>query len=174
MPNAFDAFMKKKAVRYVQLTKYNDWLFLGGYADAADGALLRQHGITAIVNLSCEVIPIADEQPNEFKRCIMHCPDGEPVSPRNWQRFIDTMDTWWDGDEVILVHCGAGLSRTPSFVLGWWISRIISPDRLDLLPDTWSCCEQNMRVLRPEICPHNAIKRSFFAYMGYEYHWPDA
>lgn len=169
MADSFDTFLRTSGKRYAQLTRINDRLFVGGYADANDASSLRELGVTAIMNLTTLELP--EEVPGEFKRCLLHCADGEPVPARVWQRFFDVMNAWTAAGEIILVHCGGGLSRGPSFTIAWLMLQ--EPDYGDIdVRSLWSVIEDRLRATRPQIAPHAAIKRSFFDYLGYEYAWP--
>lgn len=90
-------------------------LFLGDRWDASDSAVLREHGITHIVNCSKE-LPCRFESEFAYLWLPMEDPDptfGEKIAESC--RFID------EGRAAgkVLVHCTAGVSRSAAIILAY-------------------------------------------------------
>jgi hypothetical protein len=93
------------------MTKVFERLYLGS-ADDADHLAVTNPGITGVVNVSTE--------PNQQKRegiKYVHFPldESEWILPRRFERIITAISTLVRGGTV-LIHCGAGVSRSPVVV----------------------------------------------------------
>lgn len=70
---------------------------------------------------------------------------------------------------MVLIHCAAGISRTPSFLIAWLMEAEREVPVGDWRPDydavrnAWSRHEDNIRTIRPIIQPHWRLKTSILA-----------
>lgn len=89
-------------------------LWLAGAATARQHELLRQLGITAVVNLTPDDFGCAEAG---FKVLHLKIDDGADLPDGVLDTFLSAMDDWERAGEVILIHCHAGISRTSSFAI---------------------------------------------------------
>lgn len=92
-------------------------LFLGNIDTAKDINTLHKHGIKAIVNISAGIANF----PSEFIYLKIHMLDR---SESTITKYIDTVtDFIYENIKKggVLVHCRAGISRSPSFILSYLI-----------------------------------------------------
>lgn len=143
-------------------SQVTDHLWLAGIATARNAALLREHGITAIVSLThedpgCEAAG--------FKTLQLPLDDGAAMSdPVDLlTRFLQQMEAWVATGEVVLIHCTAGISRTSAFAIAWLMHQRGCHAESDLRGE-WSRAEDRVRYARPIIMPHYALKRSVLTY----------
>jgi hypothetical protein len=90
-------------------------LYLGGREEARDGRQLQQHGITHVVNCAIEV-PNYHPHMFTYLRMDIHDPDAR------FYRHLGTVRTFIDEGRAaggVLVHCYAGISRSPATVLAY-------------------------------------------------------
>lgn len=90
-------------------------LYLGDRKDARDLVLLRGQSITHIVNCAVE-LPCWYRQELRYLELRLHDPDDRfHDCIKRFCRFIDR----GRGSGGVLVHCVAGLSRSPSVILAY-------------------------------------------------------
>jgi protein-tyrosine phosphatase len=90
-------------------------LYLGGREEARDLRQLQQHGITHVVNCAIEV---PNYHPQMFTYLRMNIHDPDPT----FYRHLGTVRTFIDAGRAaggVLVHCYAGISRSPATLLGY-------------------------------------------------------
>lgn len=97
------------------MTRIWERLYIGGIADAESLAVSNPESITTVVSVS--------EIPVESKRRdinYLHFPitDGEPVPVHQFDRILDALceNLRWG---TVLLHCGVGVSRAPSFAAAY-------------------------------------------------------
>jgi len=102
-----------------QLSEILPGLFLGSSRDAEDLNLLKQYQIKTIINISTS-IPCYFENENYFEYLRLPCHD----SPN--QNILQYFETTFEyihqklsTYKNILVHCQGGVSRSPSFIIGY-------------------------------------------------------
>ena len=91
------------------MDKVRDWLFIGKYRDTLDKQLLRQHNITAMLQLA-ELI----EHPG-ITSLYLPVEDGEPLPSEMIEKGIQFIKAQKAEGNIILVACGAGISRAAAF-----------------------------------------------------------
>ncbi|MFO0917675.1 MAG: dual specificity protein phosphatase [Planctomycetaceae bacterium] len=103
-------------------------LFLGDGYDAKDRDLLRSAGITHIINCAAEV-PCWHRR--DFRYLHLKLRDPDPDFHEHIDRCVKFIRRGRRAGGV-LVHCLAGLSRSPSVILAYLCARGSSlPDALD-------------------------------------------
>jgi Dual specificity phosphatase, catalytic domain len=102
MSNWFDA---------VPMTQVDHRLWVGGYIQAAMLAAENPKGITAVLNVSTE--PPYEQNPQVIYR---HIPfhDGQEIPRRQFAECLGWLKFMYEAGHVILIHCAAGISRSPT------------------------------------------------------------
>ena len=89
-------------------------LWIGNTIDARDVTRVLGHGITAIVDLAIEELPI------QFPRDVVYCRfpliDGAGNQPAVLRAAIETVASFITSGTATLVACSAGMSRSPAIV----------------------------------------------------------
>ena len=97
-------------------------LFLGNAHDAKDRSSLEQNHIEAIINISSD-IPCHYVQEEAWEYLQLHCEDShrEDLLPHFDKTFdfIHQRLTSAEKKKNVLLHCHAGISRSPTFVIGY-------------------------------------------------------
>ena len=108
------AYTRRKAG---QLTDIDSGLFLGSGAAAADAGLLRQHGITAILNVADDVPRAAASDGLEY--LCLHVADfgADAGISRVFEQAYSFVQHQLAGDGKVLVHCANGSNRSPTVVI---------------------------------------------------------
>jgi len=94
------------------------------------------------------------------KHVILPMQDGCPVDPAIIGRAVETLHEWHFRRHTTLVHCAAGISRSPSMVIAYLMRHY----KVD-----WDEAERWVREGRPIIMPHTEIKKSILQYFKL---WP--
>ena len=90
-------------------------LFLGGIKDAERLAADNSAGITAIISLCAEeVVP----KRRDIKYVRIPIDDARPVPLSQFEAVMNAIAVHIRGGRVLL-HCGAGMSRSPIFAAAW-------------------------------------------------------
>ncbi len=106
-------------VESYQMSEVLPGLYLGNARDAKDINLLQQNEIKSIINIST-TIPCYHENENLFDYRQLPCNDS--IQENILQYFENTFDyiqKKLSANENVLVHCQSGISRSPSFVIGY-------------------------------------------------------
>lgn len=90
-------------------------LYLGDRDDSRDRALLGKHGITHIVNCAARLPCVF---PKEFRYLALELEDPDREFSKRVPAAIKFIDEGRAGGAV-LVHCGAGVSRSAAVVLSY-------------------------------------------------------
>lgn len=121
-----DTFTKAEAnQRQDKLTKYDsicskitDQLYLGSQTVSQDKAMLKQQGVTHILNCAGSICPIY--HPNDFTYRTLYLLDGvrEDITCMLYD-IIEWMDNVITSNGKILVHCQQGVSRSSAMMIGY-------------------------------------------------------
>lgn len=94
-------------------------LFLGNARDAQDKALLSQKHIQTVINVSSN-IPCHFASENLFEYYQLPCEDSNNQSILEYfDRTFQLIHERLTSQQHLLVHCQGGVSRSPSFVIGY-------------------------------------------------------
>jgi len=99
------------------MTPILEGLYLGAQEDARDLHLLRQQRITHVLNCAVEV---PNFHPRVFTYHRMDIRDPDPT----FYRHLGTTRLFIDAGRAaggVLVHCFAGISRSPATILGYLV-----------------------------------------------------
>lgn len=99
------------------MTPILEGLYLGAREDARDLTLLRQQGVTHVLNCALEV-------PNFHPRDLCYYRMDIRDPDRTFYRHLGTSRTFIDAGRAaggVLVHCFAGVSRSPATILGYLV-----------------------------------------------------
>lgn len=119
---------------------------------------LKALGITKIINITPEVV--WDWPAENVYRIPID--DSYTFEPPVLMQFIQKMEEW--EKDISYIHCHMGISRSPSFAIAWLMHR----DRVksEQAVDRWQAYLDFLRVYRPQINPHPAIRHSVLKYFG--------
>ncbi len=136
-----------------------DELWIGDLDDANNVAALKTAGITTVVNIT----PYTDHfvvdggsASKDFNYLQLDLLDGEEFSKEKVVRFLRFMFEARMYAQTVLIHCGAGISRSAAFVICW----------LMFCGFSWDQGEALVRTVRPVIQPHHNLKKSVLAFFG--------
>jgi dual specificity MAP kinase phosphatase len=102
-----------------QMSEVLPGLYLGNARDAKDINLLQQNGIKSIINIST-TIPCYHENENLFDYLQLPCNDSSQENILQYfENTFDYIQKKLSANENVLVHCQSGISRSPSFVIGY-------------------------------------------------------
>jgi len=94
-------------------------LYLGNAHDAKDMNLLKQNNIKFIINIST-TIPCYYENENLFEYLQLSCNDScQENILQYFENIFECIHKKLLLNENILVHCQGGISRSPSFIIGY-------------------------------------------------------
>lgn len=143
-----------------QPSRLTPTLYLSGAAFAAQHERMRALGITAVVNLTDEDFGHANAGFHELR---LNLQDAEEVPGGAISTFLMMMTSWASTDEVVLIHCHGGISRTAAFAIAWRMCQRGCTADSDLRYE-WSRAEDEVGAVRPIIMPHYLLKRSVLQY----------
>jgi protein-tyrosine phosphatase len=125
------------------------WLLIGKYRETTDYDLLARAQVNALLHLAAPVEPPGVT--------TLHLPieDGEPLDAAMLRRGVDFVLAQRDAGKVVLVACGAGISRSTTFA----IAALKETEGLTLLG-----AARQVRRLHPAGLPHMALWSSLCAH----------
>jgi protein-tyrosine phosphatase len=134
------------------ISRITDRIYIGSYSGAQLLEYRNEYGITHILNCT----PEAHEGLTEFKINQICVNDGSDMTTEQVWFGIKSIEHAIHSGGRILVHCQAGISRSPSFVCGYLMYQGFSwEEALDLV-----------RWQRPQVFPHFKIERSIKKALG--------
>lgn len=138
-------------------------LWIGNAHDARDVKGVLACGITVVIDLAIEELPI------QFPRDIVYCRfplvDGDGNSPALLKSVIDTTANFVIAEQPTLVACSGGMSRSPaivsavlakieSFELNAAVERVTATGPCDFSPGLWN----DVRRLFERECPSSTSR----------------
>jgi hypothetical protein len=132
-----------------------DGVYISGWRATLMQDKLREANITHVLKLY-ESLPTFDP---DFNVLDMPVEDGEPLIPELLKRGARFIVEQVDAGKPVLVMCGAGISRSATFVLAYMLERDHD------LHDAYRLLHQNHPVAQP----HPALWRSLIQYYDLNY-----
>jgi hypothetical protein len=129
------------------------WLYTGEHRESLDLALLRQHGIGAVLQL---YMPAAHDG---IASLYLDIADGGHLPPAQLREGADFIAA--HKARGVLVACGLGIGRSATFVIA-----ALKEIEGSTLYDAW----QVFRTANPDVMPHSAMWQSLCDY--YDEHVP--
>lgn len=144
------------------MAKFSDRIWIGRGLDAQDTESLKAVGVTAIANLTKEDFKC---DPG-FQVLMLNQNDDQAISVKTLDRFLEWMAEREANQDIVLVHCHAAISRTPSFLIAWLIYSHGVPANAgaDWLRREWDMWEYRIAKVRPIIHPAKQLKDSIIGY----------
>lgn len=134
-------------------------LWIGDQDDANNVALLRDHGIRAVANLTPYpdfFVESGGTVAHEFAYLQLDLQDGEEAPQEKIATFLKWVIGMRFDRRPVLIHCGAGISRASSFTICW----------LMFCGFSWDQAEELVKIARPIIMPHYLLKKSILEFFG--------
>jgi protein-tyrosine phosphatase len=120
-PKVAHSVATKDIVPYPSLV-YEDWLFLCGLNEARQYDVLKQMGVTHIVNMMTDSECHDEGGSDKFR--ILHCPleddESEDIA-RYFDRSIEFIKEARASGGRVVVHCRLGISRSATVVLAFLV-----------------------------------------------------
>jgi protein-tyrosine phosphatase len=112
-----------------------DWILdnvaVGSWRDAADWNTLAREGIKAILNVRADEdkpdVKEANEREEKYCRdngieyCLLPVPDYSVAEDEQLVHGVAFIEKHVNSGRKVLVHCGGGLGRSPSFVAAYLV-----------------------------------------------------
>ena len=130
-------------------------LWLGEMADACDIEALKRNGITAVLSL---VEDICDRRGDGILWTGIFISDLQENPLSRYRQAVETIDRLLRGGHTVLVHCKAGISRSPAVVAGY----LTSKEGLDPLR-AWNLIVSKRPVVEPNWIHFERIKEALCA-----------
>lgn len=125
------------------------WLTIGKYREAIDSELLHSEDITAVLHL------VANVHHEDIPCLYLPVEDGVPLEPDLLQQGVSFILTQKAAGHKVLIACGAGISRAPTFA----IAALKEAEDLHLFQAL-----RLVRQVKPEAFPHIHLWKSLCRY----------
>ncbi|XP_038078196.1 dual specificity protein phosphatase 19-like [Patiria miniata] len=136
-----------------QVVEVRPGLLLSSQDVATNLDLLNQHCVTHILNVATGISNVFPDTFVYKTVEILDLPETEITG--YFEECFQFLDVARDIKGTVLVHCNAGVSRAPSIVIGYIMSK------------EGACFEavyQELRGLRPAVGPNDGFRRSLLKY----------
>lgn len=130
-----------------------DGIAIGSAADTVELAILERAGIEAVLQLYGPE-PFAAAFPFAASVLHLYVVDGEPLPDLRLREGVDFVRAQRASGKLVLVTCGAGISRSPTFVAAY-----LHEQGLPILDALRTIMER-----RPQAMPHPQLLRSLVTY----------
>jgi protein-tyrosine phosphatase len=100
-----------------------DGVYISGARAYYSIAELRAAGVTHVLQLYFDTPNWPTEWPDDFVIFKNPLPDGEPIEAETLHRGVSFINEQVDAGRSVLVMCGAGISRSSTFVLAYLLER---------------------------------------------------
>lgn len=98
------------------MNKISDKIYLGNSKDAANDFDLAQAGITAVLNVAID-LPCPVRKGIVSYRVGLYDGPGNPAGM--FEAAVVTLGSLIEGDHTVLIHCHAGISRSPAVLAAY-------------------------------------------------------
>lgn len=140
------------------MNQIRPWLYIGKYRETKDYQYLCRHNIGAMLLLA-EMV----EQPG-ITSLYLPVEDGKPLPLDLLQEGLSFIQQQHKQGKVVLVACGAGISRSGSYT----IAALKESENLSLLE-----AFQQVQQLHPDTMPHYRLWQSLCEYYGESVPWTE-
>mmetsp|Transcript_4968 Transcript_4968/g.10697 ORF Transcript_4968/g.10697 Transcript_4968/m.10697 type:complete len:217 (-) Transcript_4968:440-1090(-) len=131
-------------LRFGPVAQVRENLYLGGAGDESDLDLLKTLGITHILQVGAELKP---SFPTRFayQRIAIDDYEGEDIV-QHLPKCFDFITAAHEANGTVLVHCMAGVSRSPTVCMAWLMhkEKMVAADARSLVKAARSCVMPNM------------------------------
>ena len=134
------------------------WLIVGKLAETLDYTSLLTHRVEAMLQLAAEV-----KQPG-IAHLYLNVDDGEPLPPGALERGVAFVREHLAQHETVLIACGAGMSRAPTFA----IAVLCEEEGIGLL-EAYAAVVAVRGIARP----HQALWKSLCQWRGEDIPYPE-
>lgn len=138
------------------MNQIRPWLFIGKYRETVDYRLLKARNISAMLLLA-ELV-----EHEGIHSCYLAVEDGEPILVNKLKKGVEFVVTQKQQGDVILIACGAGISRSTAFA----IAALKEIEGLTLLE-----AFHQVKQAHPEAMPHMALWDSLCQYYDEPIPW---
>lgn len=138
------------------MNQIRPWLYVGKYRETLDFRLLKSCRITAMLLLA-ELV-----EHDGMISYYLDVADGEPLPDNLLKKGVDFVMTQKQQGGVILIACGAGISRSAAYA----IAALKEDEALPLLE-----AFHEVKQAAPEIMPHSTLWDSLCQYYGESIPW---
>jgi predicted protein tyrosine phosphatase len=135
------------------MNQIRDWLYIGRYRDFLHPATLATAKITATL----QVAPDLPEVAEGIARLYLPIEDGTNQPPQVFEQGIRFVREQKAAGKIVLVACGAGISRSTTFALG----ALKEEEGGSILETFWKIREHH-----PDALPHIKLWHSLNQYYG--------
>lgn len=168
IPNAWDdeEYRRYWLNSITSISKWSPTLYFGGEPGATNIAELERLGVTAVMNLTTD--HFQDYDGTKISYCRLDQEDGRPIPHVRIKQYLQWMTE--HQHETIYLHCQAGISRTPSFLVAWMFELgAIRGDfdgyrHSDHVLQSWDRFMNRVAKARPIIDPAQQLKLSILDY----------
>lgn len=129
--------------------KIRDWLYIGKYRETVDASYLKAHNIGAMLHLAAPV------QHQGIETLYLAVDDAVPLPPAILQQGVAFVRDQKANGKVVLVACGAGISRSSTFAL----AALKEEENLDLVT-----AYKDLLTHHRDALPHPSLWESLCAY----------
>ena len=145
---------------FAQIDHVVNGVYIGGYRATHHADELARRNIRHVLKL------YADEPyfPAGFTTLTCAIEDGIPIAPETFQRGVKFINEQTTTGHLVLVMCGAGISRSATFVLAYMVEAGFDLHAAYML----------LREAHPAAAPHPNLWVSLFTYYGLNYSLKDS
>lgn len=129
--------------------KIRDWLYVGKYRETVNLSYLQSFGIGAMLHLAAPV------QHPGIELLYLAVDDAVPLAPATLKEGVGFIREQKALGKVVLVACGAGVSRSSTFAL----AALKEEEDLDL-----ASAYKELLLRHPDALPHVSLWESLCAY----------
>lgn len=123
------------------------WLYLGNQNDAINPAFVDEHGITRFIHVCHECRCVFEPGDPSHLRIPINDSIGEDIQ-LHFENAIKFLAKAKAENANVLVHCYAGISRSPTIILAYLMNNGSSfQDAIQFLKDQRECIDPNLHFV---------------------------